>query len=30
LKGQFGGAEIEFDVVERDGKVRLVAKPKKF
>jgi hypothetical protein len=29
LRGQFGGAEIEFDVVERDGKVRLVARAKK-
>jgi hypothetical protein len=29
LKAQFGGAEIEFDVVERDGQVRLVARPKK-
>ncbi len=29
LKGQFGGAEIEFDIAERDGKVRLVARAKK-
>ena len=29
LKGQFGGAEIEFDVIERDGRVRLVARPMK-
>lgn len=29
LKGQFGGTEIEFDVAERDGKVRLVARAKK-
>ncbi len=28
LKDQFGGAEIEFEVAERDGKVRLVARPK--
>jgi hypothetical protein len=28
LKASFGGVEIVFDVVERDGKVRLVAKPK--
>ncbi len=29
LKGQWGGAEIEFDIIERDGKVRLVARAKK-
>lgn len=29
LKETFGEAEIVFDVAERDGKIRLVAKPKK-
>src|SRR5258706_946419 len=29
LKAHFGNAEIVFDVAERDGKVRLVARPKK-
>ena len=28
LRGRFGSAEIEFDVAERDGKIRLVARPK--
>ena len=28
LKQHFGGADIEFDVAQRDGQVRLVAKPK--
>ena len=28
LKAHFGNAEIVFDVAERDGKIRLVAKPK--
>jgi hypothetical protein len=28
LKAHFGGAEIVFDVAERDGKIRLVARPK--
>ncbi len=28
LKGHFGGAEIQFDVAEREGKVRLIARPK--
>jgi hypothetical protein len=28
LKDHFGAVEIEFDVAERDGKVRLVARPK--
>jgi hypothetical protein len=28
LKAHFGDAEIVFDVAERDGKIRLVAKPK--
>jgi hypothetical protein len=28
LKGQFGAAEIEFDVAERDGRIRLIARPK--
>jgi hypothetical protein len=28
LKSQFGDAEIEFDVAERDGRIRLIARPK--
>jgi hypothetical protein len=28
LKSQFGAAEIEFDVAERDGRIRLIARPK--
>jgi len=28
LKSHFGGAQVEFDVAEREGKVRLVARPK--
>jgi hypothetical protein len=28
LKSHFGGAQIEFDVAEREGKVRLIARPK--
>lgn len=28
LKDHFGAVEIEFDVAERDGKVRLIARPK--
>ncbi len=28
LKSQFGDAEIEFDVTERDGRIRLIARPK--
>jgi hypothetical protein len=28
LKSRFGGAQIEFDVAEREGKVRLIARPK--
>ncbi len=28
LKSHFGGAEIEFEVAEREGKVRLIARPK--
>ena len=29
LRERFGGAEVEFEVTERDGKIKLVAKPKK-
>ena len=29
LRERFGGAEVEFDVTERDGKIKLVAKPRK-
>lgn len=29
LRERFGGAEVEFDVTERDGKIKLVAKPKR-
>jgi len=28
LKSRFGGAQIEFDVAEREGRVRLIARPK--
>jgi hypothetical protein len=28
LKSQFGAAEIEFDFAERDGRIRLIARPK--
>lgn len=28
LKNRFGGAQIDFDVAEREGKVRLIARPK--
>ncbi len=28
LKSQFGAVEIEFDVAERDGAIRLIARPK--
>jgi hypothetical protein len=29
LQERFGGAEVEFEVTERDGKIKLVAKPKR-
>jgi hypothetical protein len=29
LRERFGGAEVEFEVTEREGKIKLVAKPKK-
>lgn len=29
LRARFGGAEVEFEVTERDGKIKLVAKPKR-
>jgi hypothetical protein len=29
LRERFGGAEVEFEVTERDGKIKLVAKPKR-
>jgi hypothetical protein len=29
LRERFGGAEVEFEVTERDGKIKLVAKPRK-
>lgn len=29
LRQRFGGEEVEFDVAEREGRVRLVARPKK-
>jgi hypothetical protein len=28
LRQRFGGEEVEFDVAEREGRVRLVARPK--
>lgn len=28
LKSHFGGAQIEFEVAEREGKIRLIARPK--
>jgi hypothetical protein len=28
LRSHFGGAQVEFDVAEREGKVRLIARPK--